>query len=613
MPERSEPRPGALPDAPGFRIPDDPAELRIEQIARVSAELSAATTMDAVVAAAVDHAAVALGAAVSTLMLTEGDRLRLLAGHGLRAGVQESWETFGLDDVNPASLAARTGRPVVLADVETVEREYPVLRSQMPAGRSLVCVPLDNTSPAVGVIGLTFEQGWTPGEAELALLTVFAEACGQAVRRVLASEEAAKRDWELAFLAGVSLELSSSLDYESTLANVANLCVPQLADWCAVDIVTAGVPSTLAVAHLDPEKVRWAWELQERYPTDYESATGAANVYRTGRSEFYPAITDEMLVAGARDEEHLRLSRELNLRGAMVVPIPGRDVTLGVLSLLRTDDSPPYAHNDLVLAEEVGRRAGVAIENARLYGQTQDVALQLQRAVLPDGVDKIPYWEVAAHYAPGGRVGVGGDFYDAVPLPNGSLALAIGDVMGHGVPAAAAMAQIRSATRAFLSLDPDPATVVANLDTMFARLAITQLVTMFYAVADLAAGTVSFTNAGHYPALVISVDDEPRSLATPPRLPLGAGGDERTTTTVPFGGSDVLVLFTDGLVERRGEIVDLGVSRLTQAAPGLLAGPLADGMTALVGTLIGDDADDATCADNDDDVTVLTVRRRVVL
>jgi GAF domain-containing protein len=608
MPDRS---PDAFPDAPGFRIPDDPAAVRIEQIARVSAELSAAATMEAVVAAAVDHAAVALGAAVSTLMVTDGDQLRLLAGHGLRPGVHQTWATFGLDDVNPASQAARTGRPVVLADPEMIEREYPVLRSQMPAGRSLVCVPLENMGPAVGVIGLTFEEGWTPGEAEMALLTVFAEACGQAVRRVQASEEAARHDWELAFLADVSLELSSSLDYERTLANVANLCVPQLADWCAVDIVTNGVPSTLAVAHVDPAKVRWAEELQERYPTDYDSPTGAGNVFRTGQSEFYPEITDEMLVAGAHDDEHLRLSRELNLRGALVVPLPGRDTTLGVLTLVRTDNSPRYARSDLVLAEEVGRRAGVAIENARLYGQTQDVALQLQRAVLPEGIDTIARWEVAAHYAPGGRVGVGGDFYDAVPLPDGSLALAIGDVMGHGVAAAAAMAQIRAATRAFLSLDPDPATVVGHLDTMFARLEITQLVTMFYAVADLAAGTLSFTNAGHYPALVVAADAEPVSLATPPRLPLGAGGDERTTTTVAFSGADVLVLFTDGLVERRGEVVDRGMERLTKAAPQLLRGSLKDTTAALVSGLSRNGADAAdSCVDSDDDVTVLTVRRR---
>ncbi len=408
-----------------------------------------------------------------------------------------------------------------------------MLHEQMAQGRTLVCLPLDNASPSVGVIGLTFESGWLPGEAETALLTVFAEACGQAIRRVLASDEAAKRDWELAFLAQVSLEMSSDLDYQTTLANVASLCVPTLADWCAVDIaVTDGRARTVAVAHVDPEQVRWARELQERYPPDYDAPSGVGNVLRTGRSEFYPRITDEMLVAGARDEEHLRISRELRMHSALVVPLSGREQTLGVLTLIRTHDSPPYVASDVVLAEEVGRRAGIAIENARLYRQTQDVALQLQRAVLPDAVPDVAGWEIASHYAPGGRSGVGGDFYDAVPLPDGRLALVIGDVMGHGVPAAAAMAQIRAAVRAYLSLDPDPASVVGNLDVMFARLGITQLVTLWYAVADRAAGTIAFANAGHYPGLYVPACGSPELLTAPTRLPLGAGGDERVTTTV---------------------------------------------------------------------------------
>lgn len=587
----------------GFRVPDDPNALRLEQIARVSAELSAATTMDAVIAAAVDHTADAVGASVSTLMLVEGDRLRLLAGRGLRPGVLETWATFGLADQNPASEAARTGRPVVLESPAAVEENYPVLEAQMPAGRSLVCLPMENTAPAVGVIGLTFESGWVPGEAELSFLTVLAETCGQALRRLQASDEAAKRDWELAFLAQVSLELSSSLDYQSTLTNVANLSVPTLADWCAVDIVRDGIPSTLAVAHVDPDMVRWAWELQERYPTDYNGPSGAGNVYRTGGSELYPEITDDMLVAGARDEEHLRLSRELKLRSALVVPIPGREQILGVLTLIRSDGGAPYGPSDLAIAEEVGRRAGVAIDNATLYQQAQDVALQLQRAVLPDAVDDVAYWEIAAHYAPGGRVGVGGDFYDAIPLPNGSVVIVIGDVMGHGVRAAAAMAQIRAATRAYVSLDPDPAAVLSNLDVMFSRLAITQLVTLFYAVLDLAAATISFANAGHYPGLVVAPGREPRLLTVPTRLPLGAGGDDRTTSTAEFGGDEVLVIFTDGLVERRGEVIDVGLARLAESAPALLDGPLASGIEELVAGLVGDGA-------HDDDVTVLTVRRR---
>lgn len=590
-------------DRPGFRVPEDPDTGRLEQFAVVSAELSAASTMDQVVAAAIHHAAPVVGASVTTLMLTDGGELRLVAGWGLRAGAFEQWETFPLADSFPAGEAALSGRPVIVTGVETAEQRYPALQELMAQDRTLVCLPLDGAAPSVGVLGLTFEAGWRPGKPEMALLTVFAEACGQAVRRVVAAAEAAKRNWELAYLAQVSLEMGSDLDYQRTLANVANLSVPTLADWCAVDIDTDCRPHTVAVAHVDPAKVRWARELQDRYPPDYGSPRGVGEVLRTGRSQYYPEVTDEMLAESAQDEEHLRLTRQLNLRSVIMVPIAGREQTLGVMTLIRSDDSPRYGPGDVVLAEEVGRRAGIAIENARLYGQTQDIALQLQRAVLPDAIDDVPYWEVAAHYAPGGRSGVGGDFYDAIPLPDGSLALAIGDVMGHGVRAAAAMAQIRAATRAYLSIDPEPATVVGKLDTMFSRLGISQLVTLFYAVIDLADGTIAFANAGHYPGLVVSPGSEPALLAAPTRLPLGAGGDERITTTAQFGGSDVLVLFTDGLVERRGEVIDEGLGRLTAAAPRLLAGSLAEATRTLVDGLVEPGR-------HDDDVTVLTVRRR---
>ncbi|HEY2299832.1 MAG TPA: SpoIIE family protein phosphatase [Jatrophihabitans sp.] len=583
-------------------MPDDPNSARLEQLAQVSAELSAATTIEDVIEATVDHGADAIGAAVSTLVLAEGTRLRMVAGRGLVVGRAEQWAEFGLDDDTPASEVMRTGRPVVMGSPAEIERNYPVLRAQVPVGRSLVCLPLGGSA---GAIAFTFDTGWQPGPTEMSFLTVFAETCGQAVRRIQASNEAAKRDWELAFLAQVSLELASSLDYESTLRQIANLSVPTLADWCAVDIGTESGLATLAVAHVDPEKAEWARELQERYPVNHDAPTGAGNVFRTGVSEFYPEITDEMLVASARDEEHLRLSRELHLRSAMVVPIMGQSQSRGTLTLVRSESAPAFVRSDLSLAEEVGRRAGVAIDNAMLYAQSQDVALQLQRAVLPEAVDDLRCWEVAAHYAPGGRGGVGGDFYDAVVLADGSLAFAVGDVMGHGLRAAAAMAQIRSATRAYLSIDHDPAAVMSRLDVMFDQLAITSLVTLFYAVADVTTGTLRFSNAGHYPGLVIAPGAEPRLLSTPTRLPLGAGGDERVTHTVPFGANDVLMSFTDGLVERRGEIIDEGVGRLVELAPTLLAGRLADCVEQLVARLTAGH-------ETEDDVTVLAVRRRGV-
>jgi len=170
------------------------------------------------------------------------------------------------------------------------------------------------------------------------------------------------------FLTEVSKVLSSTLDYQETLANIARLVVPQLADWFSVDLVDAsGHFELLEIAHKDPEQVRGARTLREHYPIDPDAPTGAARVARTGRSELYAVITDAMLVAGARNEEELALARQIGYSSAMVVPLVARGRTVGVVSFVATASGKRYDERDLALAEEVGRRAGVAVDNARLY------------------------------------------------------------------------------------------------------------------------------------------------------------------------------------------------------------------------------------------------------
>lgn len=573
----------------------------MRQLARVTTELGAAESLDSIVAAAVDHLAEAIRAAVSTLMIREGDQLRLAGGSGLRPGVEQEWRTVPIDHDNPASEAVRLSRPVMMAQADQIQARWPSLTGQMPAGRSILTLPLGAGSSPVGVVGLTFEDEWLPGPAELDLLTTFAEACGQAIRRVIASAEAAERADQLAYLADASAELASSLDYRSTLSRVATLIAPGLADWCAVDIVEGGTLTTLAVAHADPEKVAWAWELQRRYPPAHDAAAGVPNVVRTGVSELYPEISDETLVAGARDEEHLRLSRELNLRSAMVVPLTVRGRVLGAITMIRSETRRRYGPADLLVAEDLGRRAAAAIDNAQLHSQTRDVALQLQRAVLPDELNNVPGWQVAVHYEPGGDAEVGGDFYDAIALPDGRLAVFIGDVMGHGVAAAAAMAHVRASVRAFLSVDAEPAAVLDHLEQMFGMLSISQLVTLVYAVIDPACGRVDLVNAGHHPPLIISATGTVTTAHTPPRRPLGTDPDTHVAATFPFATTDTLLLFTDGLVERRAEHIDVGLRRLEGDAA-LLAGPeLPEALRMLVAHVHG--------PDGDDDVTALVVRR----
>jgi PAS domain S-box-containing protein len=189
------------------------------------------------------------------------------------------------------------------------------------------------------------------------------------------SEEAAR------YLARASEVLSESLDYQRTLNDFARLVVPELADWCSVEIVGEdGALVQLAVAHADPEKVRWARELSRRYPPNPDAPTGSPNVIRTGEPELYPEIPEELLVAGAADEEHLRIIREVGIRSAIVVPLVAHDRTLGALTLIAAESGRRYGHADLALALELARRAALAVDNARLHRAELEARVAAERA-----------------------------------------------------------------------------------------------------------------------------------------------------------------------------------------------------------------------------------------
>jgi PAS domain S-box-containing protein len=183
----------------------------------------------------------------------------------------------------------------------------------------------------------------------------------------------------LRFLSEAGNLLGSSLDYEKTLAALAELAVPRIADWCTVDVFDdRSRVRRLAAAHVDPAKVRWAAEINERYPADLGSASGVGAVLRTGKPEMVSDVTDDMLKAGAQDDDHLRIAREVGLRSYICVPLVAGDRIVGALTLLTTADSGrAYDEQDLTLAELLGRRAGLAVENARLYSETQSALMEV--------------------------------------------------------------------------------------------------------------------------------------------------------------------------------------------------------------------------------------------
>jgi PAS domain S-box-containing protein len=192
------------------------------------------------------------------------------------------------------------------------------------------------------------------------------------------AEEAQRR---LTFLAEASRILASSLDYQTTLDQIARLAVPILADWCDIQVLDeSGVIRRVAVTHSDPAKVALAYELDRRYPVDPDSPRGVPHVLRTGEAEIYREIPDELLVAGAQDEEHLRIARELGLKSALIMPLTARGRTLGAISLVYAESGRRYTDEEIALAEDLARRAGAAIDNARLFEEAQSAA-RLHRTV----------------------------------------------------------------------------------------------------------------------------------------------------------------------------------------------------------------------------------------
>ena len=189
------------------------------------------------------------------------------------------------------------------------------------------------------------------------------------------AEEAAR------YLARASEVLGESLDYQRTLNTFAELVVPELADWCLVEIIgddSALVP--IAVAHADPDKVKWARALSERYPPNPDAATGSPRVMRTGEPALYPEVPDELLVAGAIDDEHLEIIRRLAIRSVIIVPLVAHDRTLGALTLIAAESGRRYGPADLALALELARRVALAVDNAKRHRAELDARIAAERA-----------------------------------------------------------------------------------------------------------------------------------------------------------------------------------------------------------------------------------------
>jgi len=380
------------------------------------------------------------------------------------------------------------------------------------------------------------------------------------------------------FLAEAGQLLASTLDYQQTLERVARMIVPRLADWCAIDMIDeSGEIVQVAVAHSDPAKVELAHQLRERYPPDLNATTGLPAIIRGGPAELYKDIPDEMLVAAARDEEHLRIIREVGLRSGMAVPMRLGDETLGVLTFVSAESGRQFDEDDLAFAEDLALRAATAVQNARLYEAQERVAHTLQASLLPERLPDLPGWEIHAAYQAGERgADVGGDFYDILPVASGHLVV-LGDVTGKGIEAAALTSLVRHSARTAARFDPSPARVLSLVNQVLREQSRLSLVTAVCALVQSGGddARVTVASAGHPLPLVRHPGAPPEPLGDHGVL-LGVDGDDDwTEVTVTLAPGDTLLFYTDGVTETPGEVSRYGEQRLYEALKRAGDGPVA--------------------------------------
>jgi PAS domain S-box-containing protein len=359
------------------------------------------------------------------------------------------------------------------------------------------------------------------------------------------------------FLSESSKLLSTSLDYGTTLRRVADLAVAEIADWCGVDVVDErGNLDRVALAAADPKRLPLADELRADYPPDPEADAGTHAVLRSGKSALYPEVPDELLRESARDERHLELMRDLGLKSAMIVPMIARGRPVGVISFVASDPGRRYDDEDLALAEELGRRAAIAVDNARLYSERAYIARALQESLLPPALPEIPGVDVAARFRAAGQGNeVGGDFYDLFDTGRPRRwAVVIGDVCGKGAPAAAITALARYTLRAAAMQDATPSEVLRALnDAMVRQRSGEQFCTVAFAHLERNGDGTQLTVAtgGHPLPLVLRADGSVDTVGRPGML-LGVTGDpELSNDSTRLEPGDAVVLYTDGVTDAR--------------------------------------------------------------
>ncbi|MEV4277822.1 GAF domain-containing SpoIIE family protein phosphatase [Actinoplanes xinjiangensis] len=511
-----------------------------------------------------------------------------------------------LVDEDRQVLAGQVGMPEPLASAREMPLTHSFSRHVVVAGEMQVVAdvradPRMRDNPMIGEIGAIAYVGapivdpdglmvgalcaidqeprvWTP--SEIALIGELAEVCSSEVclRIARSAAEEARRAAEsahhqLELLAELTESLAATMDVEEAMRRLGDIVTAALADWCVVALADdpgGRGPARVSATHRDPDRAADMARLAELAAGSHADLQAMIRAVRARGRPVRSVDGDTEMRSRIRDTELSEITARAGFGASMIVPVvsPVRRRAVGAILLVNRPDRPAFSAAEEWTAAEVGRRAGLAVENGRLYREQRHVAEVLQRSLLTE-LPVIPGMELHARYLPAQHgAAVGGDWYDAFAQPDGSVVVAVGDVTGHDIEAAATMGQLRNLVRGdAYGRDEEPGALLTALDQALHGLRVPASATAVLArVRTCWSGyEVGFANAGHPPPLLLLPDGQVQVWWVPPEPLLGLPPRDEPRTTarrfVPAGST--LVLYTDGLVEDREQLLDDGIARLS--------------------------------------------------
>jgi len=548
------------------------ARRRAEVLERHAAALASTQDVEQIAAITMEHAGQLPDVRQTAVQILDGKTLRLVGMNEL-SDIAVRFAEYAIDVQTPPSASVITGKPSYAATVEELEQTFPpIAEVHAELGiEAAFAAPFHASDGSIrGTLSVTSARPHRPAPEIRALVVALAEQTGLAVERAQLKAETDAAAADVALLSSLSDVLVRSIHaHERAHALVAALCSSRV---------------EIAAIHLLDDRGRLSV---------FERASSSSEAVGLDDSELV-GLASRAIAGGSQPTAE---AGGLQLRS---VALRARNRPLGALtvgvSVERVGISP-------ILLPRIGFRAALAIDNALLYEREREVSHSLQLGLLGDAPRGTPQTAVASAYRPGTEaLEVGGDWYDAFELPGGRLALLVGDVVGHGLDAAVAMGQLRGAVRALAPLG-SPAQVLERLDRLIDTLPEAAMATLAYGEADLEAGQLVYACAGHPPPVFLPAEGEPELLWEGRSTPLGSSfGGGRPEATRSFAPGDTIVLYTDGLVERRTAGISIGLDTLVEsvrAAGGVEPSALVERiLTACLST-----------DEQEDDVCVLAVSR----